>query len=131
MKEQVLLFHFEERERLSALQKALLPLHITCHVVPEEQWDMPVGALVGLETLPQEEPECVELTAEVLLMCGLTENSLQAVLAALRKAGLYIPYKAFLTQTNKDWNVGQLFGELYQEHQYMMAMQREKQNRQQ
>ena len=114
MKEQILLFHFEDKERLSAVRKAMLPLHIACKVVPEEEWDKPVGALVGLETVPQAEPEAAELTEEVLILCGLTDGGIQLAVMALRKAGLYIPYKASLTPTNKDWTVGQLFGELYQ-----------------
>ena len=126
MKEQILLFHFDDENRLSALRKALLPLHIACKVVPEEDWDKPLGALVGLETAPQPELEAVELTEEVLVLCGLTDGGVQLVLMALRKAGLYIPYKAFLTPTNKDWTAGQLFGELYQEHRYMQEMQKSK-----
>ena len=64
MKEQILLFHFDDEARLSAVRKALLPLHISCRVVPEEEWNRPVGALVGLETVVQEELEAAELTAE-------------------------------------------------------------------
>lgn len=119
MKEQILLFHFDDEARLSAVRKALLPLHISCRVVPEDEWNRPVGALVGLETMAQEELEAAELTAEVLLLCGLTGPGIQLAVTALRKAGLYIPYKAALTPTNKDWTVEQLFFELYQEHQYM------------
>lgn len=126
MKEQILLFRFDDKERLNAVRKAMLPLHIACKVVPEEEWDKPVGALVGLETVPQAEPEAAELTEEVLILCGLTDGGIQLAVMALRKAGLYIPYKASLTPTNKDWTVGQLFGELYQEHQYMQEMQKSK-----
>ena len=50
MKAQVLLFCFSDPARLSAVRKALLPLHIPCRVVPEEDWTAPLGALAGLET---------------------------------------------------------------------------------
>ena len=126
MKEQILLFHFEDQDRLNAVRKALLPLHMACKVVPEEDWDKPIGTFVDLETESQPEPEAVELTEEVLMMCGLTDGGIQVVLMALRKAGLYIPFKACLTPTNKDWSAGQLFGELYQEYQYMQEMQKSK-----
>lgn len=126
MREQVLLFHFEDAARRNAVRKALLPLKIGCKIIPEEEWDRPIGAFVGLETEPQPAQESAEVTEEVLVLCGLTGPGIQLVLAALRKAGLYIPYKASLTPTNKDWTVGQLFGEIYQEHQMMQAQQQSK-----
>ena len=43
VKEQILLFHFEDETRLNAVRKALLPLHIACKVVPREEWDTPLG----------------------------------------------------------------------------------------
>ena len=119
MKEQILLFHFEDPERLRAVRRALAPLHVSCTVVPEEDWRRPVGALVGLEAAPREELAAAALTDEVMLLCGLTGPGIQLAVGALRRAGLYIPYKAALTPTNKDWTVEQLFFELYQEHQYM------------
>lgn len=126
MREQVLLFRFEDPARRSAVRKALLPLHIGCKVIPAEEWDKPLGAFVGLETTPQAEMEAAELTEEVLVLCGLTGQGIQTVVTALRKAGLYIPYKASLTPINKDWNVGQLFCEIYQEHQMMQAQKQSK-----
>ena len=77
--------------------------------------------------------KCVEAGVQVGIVVGggnfwrgLTDGGVQLVLMALRKAGLYIPYKAFLTPTNKDWTAGQLFGEMYQEHRYMQEMQKSK-----
>jgi hypothetical protein len=124
MKEQVLLFHFEDAARRSALRKAIMPLHIGCKLIPEEEWDAPLGAFVGLGTTPRQEPEGAELTDEVVLFCGLSDLQLQLALGALRKAGLTSPYKATLTPTNKDWSVRQLFGELYQEHQMLTGAAR-------
>ena len=114
---------FENETRLNAVRKALLPLHIACKVVPREEWDTPLGALVGLETAAQPDLPAEELREEVLFLCGLTSAGIQLTVAALRKAGLYIPYKASLTPTNKDWTVRQLFSEIYQEHQAMHSRQ--------
>lgn len=127
MKEQILLFRFEDEDRLGAVRKAMLPLHIACRVVPEEKWSCPLGVLAGLEpseALP--EMESAALTAEVLVLCGLSDAGIQSVVAALRKAGVYIPYKAALTPTNQDWTAGQLFGELVREHEMMQQMLRER-----
>ena len=121
MKEQILLFCFNDTERLSAVRKALLPLRIACRVVAPEDWNTPIGALVGLTAEKREEESpAAALSAEMLIMCGLSDGGVQTVVAMLRKAGLYIPYKAVLTPYNKDWTAGELFAELYQEHQMMM-----------
>ena len=130
MKEQVLLFHFEDSDRLNAVRKAMLPTHIPCTVIDAAACDQPLGTFVGLPVAEMPEAPSAELTEEVLVLCGLSDAGIQLVLAALRKAGLYIPYKAMLTPTNKDWTVGQLFAELYEEHQAMMAMQKAKQQEQ-
>lgn len=129
MKEQILLFCFNDTERLSAVRKALLPLRIACRMVAPEDWSTPIGALVGLSVQPrEEESHPAELTEEMLIMCGLTEGGIQTVVAMLRKAGLYIPYKAVLTPYNKDWTASELFAELYQEHQMMMQQRQSAHN---
>ena len=121
MKAQVLLFCFSDPARLSAVRKALLPLHIPCRVVLEEDWTAPLGALAGLETEAPAAEDAAALTGEMLVMCGLTEGGIQAVVLALRKAGVYVPYKAVLTPYNKDWSAAALFAELYREHQAILA----------
>ena len=126
MKEQILLFHFQEDARRSAVRKALLPLHIACKEIPQEQWEVPIGALAGLAAQPQPQLETRELSEEVLILCGLSDDALQQAVMALRKAGLYLPYKAVLTPTNKDWTVRQLFCELYREHEMMQQMAKAK-----
>ena len=129
MKEQILLFHFEDTQRLSAVRKAMLPLHLPCHVVAEENWEKQLGALVGLECAPADEdaPDIADLTEEMLVLCGLGGNAIQAAVTALRKAGVYIPYKASLTSFNKDWTAPQLFGELCREHAAMQEMRKAQQ----
>ena len=68
MKEQILLFHFENETRLNAVRKALLPLHIACKVVPREEWDTPLGALVGLETAAQPDLPAEEYTKKLYVV---------------------------------------------------------------
>lgn len=126
MKEQILLFHFEDSARLTALKKAVLPLHIACKEVEESAWDLPIGSLVGLETAAQPADAADEIKGEMLVLCGLGDGQMQQVLVALRKAGLVIPYKAVLTPYNKDWTAKALFVELCREHEMMRAAQKAK-----
>lgn len=59
------------------------------------------------------------LTGELLVMAGLSGSRLDAVLAALRKAKLRIPYKAMLTDANREWDVRKLHREIRSEHEAM------------
>ena len=122
MRGQVLLFHFTDEKRLSAVRKALLPVQVLCKVMSAEDETKPIGSFLGLPTQPQEQPAPAEITEEVMVLCGMSESTLSSVVVTLRKAGLVIPYKASLTPTNKDWTPEQLFGEIKEEHEYMKKM---------
>ncbi len=47
--------------------------------------------------------------APMLVLCGLSEERLDHFLDGLKRAGLSIPFKAVLTETNKYWLPGELF----------------------
>lgn len=49
-----------------------------------------------------------------MIFCGVTERTLDAALAALKRAK-YFGLKAILTQTNRDWTLGALLSELARE----------------
>ena len=126
MKSYVFLFHFEDKERVNAACKALLPLPVTCREVLPEEWDTPLGALAGLEVEPVEDaPEAAELTEEVIVLSGPDGDLLRHALTALRRAEVNVPIKAAMTPTNKNWTIRQLFSELYAEHQMVLQMRRQ------
>jgi hypothetical protein len=60
-----------------------------------------------------------DLAEELFVMAGLSGGRVDAVLAALRKAGIRIPYKAVMTATNQDWDVRKLYREIRSEHEAM------------
>ncbi len=127
MRSYVFLFHFEDKERVNAARKALLPLPIACTEVPPEEWDTPLGTLAGMEVEPVEDaPEAVALTEEVIVLCGPDGDLLRHALTALRRAEVNVPIKAAMTPTNKNWTIRQLFGELYAEHQMVLQMRQQK-----
>ena len=53
------------------------------------------------------------------VFAGFSGGTLDAVLAALRKKQLRIPYKAVLTAANQGWTVRQLHREIQAEHEAM------------
>jgi len=74
-----------------------------------------VGELAGLpgpETAP--EPAGDGLKEPAVIFCGVTEQTLDRALTALRRAR-YRGLKAVLTEHNKDWPLGRLFAELLRE----------------
>lgn len=122
MRATVLLFHFSEKDRRNRLTRALLPLHMKIKEIPRERYLQPVGWLAGeKEVQPVEEVYTGEdLAGEMLLMAGLSGNQVDQVLQAVRRSGIGpIPYKAVLTEGNKNWNVLQLFAEIKAEHEQM------------
>lgn len=66
-----------------------------------------------------EDKTAEDLTEELFVMSGLSGGRVDAVLAALRKAGIRIPYKAVMTATNQDWDVRKLYREIRSEHEAM------------
>lgn len=117
---------------LSALAKQVfLTQGIRLKAVAPEEAGRTVGALLGLSgatdgafpacVIPPEQP--------VLVLCGFSRARLDALLAALRRAGVpRIDCKAMLTPTNAGWTFRALYEELLREHEAMhpSAPEREK-----
>lgn len=54
---------------------------------------------------------------QLLLMSNFTSPQLNAVLDALREAGVHVPLKAVVTKHNKTWSVLALLEELQRERE--------------
>ena len=54
-------------------------------------------------------------TESLLLMSDFTDKRMDRLLAALKKAGAQVDFKAIVTPTNKKWNVLRLLMELHAE----------------
>ena len=133
MKETILLINFNDTVRRNQVKRALMPLRLRLKSVGPDQYDLPVGVLAGeKQNDPQKESSPAEdrkvdleedrkedLTEELFVMAGLSSGRVDAVLAALRKAGIRIPYKAVMTATNQDWDVRRLYREICSEHEAM------------
>lgn len=122
MKETVLLYNFTaDRDRLSKVRMALLPLGVRIRTVEKEEYGLPVGVLAGVKDIQAavvEEPGDFE--DEMAVMAGFTSGKVDAFIQALRKKGVgRIPYKAILTPTNQFWDSVTLYRELKKEHEAM------------
>ena len=118
MKEVILAFGCEPL--LPLLLPAFAPLGVTLKSVPTEDCAQTLGALAGEFGCPRS-PEVNEGTfpEPMLVLCGFQSMRIDAVLMALQRAGLALPYKAVLTKTNKKWKPMQLLAELRRERAEM------------
>lgn len=131
MKEVILLYRLTDAKRRAKVVSALLPLRLRIKTVHPEEYNHPLGYLAGLEDfVPSQTPYTGDdLPQEMMVMAGLSSQRVDAVLRALvkNKAG-HFPYKAILTETNKNWTSTHLFHSIAAEREHMLQ-QKEKPNR--
>lgn len=132
VKETVLIINFQDTEKLRKVKYAMLPLKMRMVQVKKEEYAQTIGYLAGLKEMEEnpEKYEGEELGQEMMIFAGLRNQRLDELLKAMRKAGVCVPYKAILTETNCTWNVPELYQELAREHASMqnISMQGEKQS---
>lgn len=121
MIETVLLYNFEDSEKLSMLRIALMPLKLYIKQIEKKDYVQPVGFLAGIKEITpvQDAFDGDGFGQEMLIFCGLTERKLDKALQALRRRNIKISYKAILTESNKTWSGIQLYKELEEEHKRM------------
>ena len=131
MRAKVLLYHIgKESERDRALRDVLRERKLLTLDVTEAQLGETVGRLVSTnaaDALPQiapkaapDMPDALPGTvpeAEFMLLCALGDRQLDRLLAAMRRAGAVVPYKAVLTEQNRGWTLERLIREVAREHE--------------
>ena len=85
----------------------------------ETEAEAPPDEREELSGTAAEDKTAEDLTEELFVMAGLSGGRVDAVLAALRKAGIRIPYKAVMTAANQGWDVRKLYREIRSEHEAM------------
>ena len=114
------------------LRKIFLTRGIACGDIPEEQLDATIGNILGMDPATGgNRIDASEITDDIrtshlLLMCGFNEALLDQFLADMRTAGIRIPHKAMLTETNVGFTVAQLIRDISREHQMMQMMAKSK-----
>ena len=98
-------------------------LGIRVREIERDEYALPIGALAGIPvTRPSsaEAPASPPFDDEMLVMCHMMTNELDAFLRAMREAGMpRIDLKAVLTPINVLWNSTDLHSELAREHASM------------
>jgi len=124
MRPKVLLYRLGgETEKGSALRAILDEMKILTLSVDEAQAGETVGKLVSANAATDAPPPETAPEAEFMLLCGLGDRQLDRLLANMRRAGVSVPYKAVLTEHNKNWKLCQLIEEVAKEHELMKRSQ--------
>ena len=121
MRPKVLLYRLgEETEKGAALRAVLREQKLLTLTVAENQLGETAGRLASTNAAPVDAaaPETVP-TAEFMLLCALGDRQLDRLLAAMRRAGVSVPYKAVLTEHNKEWKLCKLIEGVAREHEQM------------
>ena len=123
MRAKVLLYRLgEDTEKGLALRTVLAEQKLLTLSIRAEQTGETVARLVSANAAvsgtqpPEQTPE-----SEFMLLCGLGDRQLDRLLAAMRRAGVSVPYKAVLTEHNKNWTFADLVTEVAREHEAMRA----------
>ena len=120
--ELVLLYQFHDAERLERLRAVLKALHIRVRVLKDEDHAEKIGFLLGLKGFhPAKEREEFTFPHEVMVLQNIRHKRLDAVLGAIREAGIpKIQYKAVVTPFNTLWTLQRLCETMQKEHGAMM-----------
>ncbi len=120
MKPTVLLFAFNDGDKREKIARAVLPLKMRIKKISKSDYLLTLAALLGIaEEESAKEYQGQDLPHEMMLIAGCSDPQIQALLDALRKAGIpKIHHKAVLTENNQYWNALELYEELNQEYEY-------------
>ena len=100
-------------------------LGIRVREVRREEYALPIGALAGIPMATSGAPSGQAFDDEMLVMCHMLSDQLDAVLQGMRTRGVpRIALKAVLTPTNVTWSSAQLRDELAREHAAMARQAR-------
>ena len=117
MVKHVLLYNLSGEKR-KKVRVCLTRLGLRGRDVTEEEFGLPIGRLAGLEGFAEAEAaEYEPFRNEMLVLNGLTDGQLNALLTSLRTARAAVALKAVITEHNASWTGSQLCRELLQEHE--------------
>ena len=125
MKETILLFNITDRNTKLKLERILFPLKLRIWRIPVSQYGQTLAALSFMEeslSLHSESAVTPSFSDPMMIFAGLSEMTLNRVLAGLRAQQIRIPYKAILTSTNQHWTPEACFIEIKKEHEQMHGL---------
>lgn len=122
MAQPLLLTYNLNAQTAAALKRLCDGLQIRCRAVQHAEYALPIGALAGIPVarVPAA-PSDQSFDDAMLVICFMLSDQLDALLAAMRQAGVRVALKAVLTPSNVVWNSVQLRDALLSEHRTMQG----------
>lgn len=109
-----------ETDTGARLRELLRQRKLPALTVDETQLGETVGRLASTNAAPVEARADGDAPrAPFLLLCALGDRQLDRLLADMRRAGVSVPYKAVLTEHNRDWTLRRLIEEVAREHELL------------
>lgn len=123
MRPKALLYRLNgETEQGKTLREVLSDMKILTLTVEANQLNETAGQLASTNAAPTDAPPPEHAPeAEFMLLCALGDRQLDRLLANMRRAGISVPYKAVLTEHNKDWKLCKLIEEVTREHEFLKS----------
>lgn len=112
--ETVMLFYVDD-EKQKAVSDAMEKLSVRVIVPKREKYGCTVGHLAGFAGFPESASEAVGREGELIIFAGINSKRLDTVLAALRKSGISIRFKAVVTAANQSFTIPELMEHMYAE----------------
>lgn len=120
MAQPLLLTYNLKSDTAARLDRICRNLGIRVRSVTPGEYALPIGALAGIPVRGTADPVATPTKPfddEMLVMCHMMSNRLNAFLKAMREEGIpRIDLKAVLTPVNVAWDSTDLHGELTREH---------------
>lgn len=131
----ILLFQCEQEKEI---RQIVTPMKIAVVQVPPQFFHLTLGELEKgkFSDFPnggKEEKETGSGTGKreraypadsLMVMCGVTEKQMNRLLMELRRKEIRVAFKAVLTATNREWNVGQMYLEMARERAMYAEMRK-------
>ena len=122
----VLLYNFTDETRRKKIGAILFQYMIPLREVRPEEQGHPLGYLLGVGTYGPAENREEPFANEMIVMHDLTGRQFHGLLDGMKRAGLAVPLKAVVTETNIGWSSERLRRELAAEHEAMSGGKKQK-----
>lgn len=110
--EKILLFQSEEYERMKALAG---PMRIKVCRIEEKYYKETLQKIYQEKATAEESYQGSLPEGSLMLFCHIDDKKIDKILAAMKRKGIQVDYKAIMTPTNSGWNVLRLYFELERE----------------
>lgn len=112
--ETVMLFYVDD-EKQRAVSDVMEKLSVRVIVPEREKYGCTVGYLAGYAGFSDSHSDENGREGELMIFAGISSKRLDTILAALRKSGISVRFKAVVTAANRSFTIPELMEHMYAE----------------